>query len=147
MKTAGKLLTAFAAVGALSGCGVYEYSNGFRDGEVTKFSSKGVVFKTNEGALSMSNLSRSGAVGGSNNGTVSNSFDFSVRDAEVAKQISELAPGTQVRLHYKQVLFPAPWLQETEYLITKVTVANAAENKKEVPLVVPAQPATPVVKR
>lgn len=142
---AAKLATGFALVAALSGCGVVEYSEGYRDGEVTKFSQKGIIFKSSEGELAMSNISKSGAVS-NNNGGLSNSFAFSVRNDDVAKQLKELAPGTQVRLEYKQVLFPAPWLQDTEYLITKVTVAKAEAEKKEepkvdAPLVVPKQPA------
>lgn len=129
---------AFAA--SVTGCGVIEYSNGYRDGEVTKFSQKGFIFKTNEGELAMSNLSRGGAL--NSNSSISNTFTFSVRDGAVAKQLTELQPGTQVRLHYKQVLWPLSFVQESEYLVTKVdAVGQQAQQQLAAPLNVPKQPA------
>lgn len=99
---------------ALSG---YEYSTGFRDGVVQKFSSKGLLYRTWEGELATEGYSRSesgksGQVGG-------NVFAFSVDETnpEVIETLQKLPPGERVRLHYVEYL--ATW-DATNYHVRRV---------------------------
>jgi hypothetical protein len=84
------------------------YSEGYRAGELVKFSHKGVIFKTWEGELSqgVSEAQR---------------FEFSVEDheKEVIKDLQDLQ-GQHVRLTYKERFRTFVWLGDTKYFITKV---------------------------
>ena len=84
------------------------YSKGYRAGELVKFSSKGWVFKTWEGELS---------VGVSE----SQRFIFSVEKGEkhIIQQLIDLQ-GKKVKLTYKERIGTFPWLGDTKYYITKV---------------------------
>jgi hypothetical protein len=59
----------------------YTYSEGTRAGILLKFSTKGYVFKTHEGQLNL------GGVSAQNNTIINNFWDFSVKDAEIAKDL------------------------------------------------------------
>lgn len=84
------------------------YSEGYRAGELVKFSHKGVVFKTWEGEISQG---------------VSESqiFSFSVEDneKEVIKDLQDFQ-GQSVKLMYKERFATFPWLGDTKYFVTKV---------------------------
>jgi len=84
------------------------YSEGVRSGELIKFSSKGMVFKTYEGELSQG---ISGA----------QIFSFSVLDSDT-KVISDLKEmeGHYVKLTYKERYKTFPWWGDTKYFITEV---------------------------
>jgi hypothetical protein len=85
------------------------YSEGVRSGELIKFSSKGVVFKTYEGELSQG---ISGA----------QIFSFSVLDSE-EKVVSDLKAfeGQYVKLTYIERYKTFPWWGDSKYFITGVT--------------------------
>ncbi len=89
------------------------YSEGVRSGELIKFSSKGVVFKTYEGELSQG---ISGA----------QIFSFSVLDGE-EKVISDLKSfeGSYVKLNYIERYKTFPWWGDSKYFITGVTKENS----------------------
>ncbi len=88
----------------------YVYSSGERAGYVQKFSRKGWIIKTWEGDLAMVNLP----------GAMSERFAFTVRNEEIAKQISE-SMGQRVVIKYDQHRFlPGTTFGETEYFVVSV---------------------------
>lgn len=84
------------------------YSNGFRAGELVKFTHKGVIVKTWEGQISQ----------GVSEAQI---FEFSVEDheKEVIQQLQDLQ-GNHVKLTYKERYSTLFWLGDTKYFITKV---------------------------
>jgi uncharacterized protein YxeA len=84
------------------------YSEGYRAGELVKFSHKGIVFKTWEGEISQ----------GVSEAQI---FSFSVEDSEneVIKDLQDFQ-GESVKLMYKERYATFPWLGDTKYFITKV---------------------------
>ncbi len=104
------------------------YSDGERAGYVQKFSRRGYVCKTWEGQMAMVTMP----------GTLAEKFDFTVREPDVAKQINDNI-GSRLVLHYEQHKWiPNSCFGETEYFVTKVTVAAEPQ-----PLSASPQPATP----
>ena len=84
------------------------YSEGVRSGELIKFSSKGMVFKTYEGELSQG---ISGA----------QIFRFSVLDKDQAVIDSlKILQGHYVRLTYEEKKRTFMWWGETRFFITSV---------------------------
>ena len=94
----------------------WNYSTGERAGYVQKLSRKGWVCKTWEGEMALVSLP----------GTVSEKFEFSVRDDAIAAQINE-SVGSRVTLTYEQHIgLPTTCFGETPYFVTGVTrVAGA----------------------
>lgn len=88
------------------------YSEGYRAGELIKFSHKGLAFKTWEGELSqgVSEAQR---------------FEFSVesKEKEVIKDLKDLQ-GKMVKLTYKERFATFPWMGDTKYYIIKVEEPN-----------------------
>lgn len=87
----------------------FTYSQGVRSGVLSKFSNKGVIFKTWEGEL--------------NEGFgATRFFPFSVLDND-EKVIEDLKKyqGQYVKLEYKERIKTLPWWGDTHYFITKVT--------------------------
>lgn len=86
----------------------FTYSEGYRAGELVKFSHKGLVFKTWEGEISQ----------GVSEAQI---FTFSVEDneKEVIQLLQDLQ-GRDVKLTYKERFATFPWLGDTTYFITKV---------------------------
>lgn len=84
------------------------YSEGYRAGELVKFSHKGVIFKTWEGEISQ----------GVSEGQI---FKFSVEDheKELIQQLGDYQ-GAYVRLTYKERFRTFFWLGDTKYYVTKV---------------------------
>lgn len=84
------------------------YSNGYRAGELVKFTHKGVIVKTWEGQISQ----------GVSEAQI---FEFSVEDheKEVIQQLQDLQ-GNHVKLTYKERYSSIFWLGDTKYFITKV---------------------------
>jgi len=94
--------------------GVYE--EGIKAGKVLSVSQKGYIFKTYEGKL---NLETFGALKGTS--PIAESFDFSVEDDEVVKQLQEVAlSGERVNLHFIKRYVRFPWRGDTNVFIEKV---------------------------
>ncbi len=93
------------------------FSEGFRAGELVKFSKKGVGFKTWEGQISQ----------GVSEAQV---FYFSVQDneEEVIEQLKQLQ-GKNVKLTYTERYKTFPWLGETKYFVTEVEKTIYRENQ------------------
>jgi hypothetical protein len=86
----------------------WSYSKGERAGFLQKVSDKGWVCKTWEGELSLVALP----------GAAPEKFLFTVRDAEVAKQVSAAA-GKRVTLIYEQHKgLPTSCFGDTDYFVT-----------------------------
>jgi hypothetical protein len=89
----------------------WSYSTGERAGYVQKLSRRGWICKTWEGEMALVSLP----------GTVSEKFEFSVRDDAVAEQINQ-SLGTRVTLVYQQhVGLPTTCFGDTPYFVTQVT--------------------------
>lgn len=110
----------------------WSYSSGERAGYVQKFSNKGWFCKTWEGELAMVTMP----------GTLTEKFEFSVRDAAVAKQLNE-SMGQRVSLHYEQHIgVPTNCFGETQYYVSSVRVVDVTEAERrlmqQAPIVMPA---------
>ena len=93
----------------------WSYSTGERAGWIQKLSNKGWVCKTWEGELALVSLPGTATV---------EKFQFTVRDAAVAADITQ-AMGKRVALHYEEkVGLPTSCFGETRHYITKVTLAS-----------------------
>ncbi|UGQ49192.1 hypothetical protein [Massilia endophytica] len=92
----------------------WSYSEGERAGYLQKFSRLGWICKTWEGEILLSSMP----------GAIPEKFFFSVRDPEVAKQLTA-AIGKRVVLSYAQHKgVPSSCFGETEYFIEKVQVSQ-----------------------
>ena len=97
---------------SLSG-GMYPgYSQGFRDGYITKISHRGLLWKTWEGTLQ----SGSGEMA-----SVQGEYAFSVVDDELVEEIALAAASAQrVRLVYTEYLITDLRKSDTGYIVTNV---------------------------
>jgi len=90
------------------------YSSGNRAGYVQKFSKKGWLCKTWEGELAMTPVP----------GAIPEKFLFSVRDEEVAKQLTQ-GLGKRVMLGYEQHKgVPSACFGESEYYVVQAKVVE-----------------------
>lgn len=90
----------------------WAYSEGERAGVLQKFSHKGWVCKTWEGEIAMTTVP----------GVAPVMWSFTVRDDQVAKQISS-AVGRRVVLHYQEHRgVPTTCFGETAYFVDSVTI-------------------------
>ncbi len=107
----------------LGGVASFTVSDGKRVGTVTKFSNKGVAWKTYEGDL---------LLGGS--GAMSPHWNFSVTDEQVANELNKaLSEQDLVEVQYHQNFAMIPWRGETTYFVTAVKVVH-----KPVPVPAPS---------
>lgn len=113
------LLFLFVILGILYVLTGWSFSDGERAGTVSKFSRRGFVFKTYEGVLNV------GGFSGETGSLTPQYFDFSVKDDNVAKQITDaVKTGQRVTLHYEEKILRLPWNGETKYYITNVEAVN-----------------------
>lgn len=95
------LLLAYMPIGCARGCRE-DYSVGDRVGVVTKFSNKGVFWKTWEGELQCQ--------GEGSGGVVPNLFRFTVTDPAHVEQVQRaMKTGERVEINYRQWLLPPVW--------------------------------------
>ncbi len=85
----------------------FSFSQGYRAGELVKFSKKGVLYKTWEGQISQE--------------ATQPLWNFSVQDnePEVIQKLKNLQ-GKHVKLTYKERFKTFPWLGDTHYFVTEV---------------------------
>jgi len=92
----------------------WSYSEGERAGYVQKFSKKGWICKTWEGELAIVSIP----------GTMSEKFNFTVRDDGVAERINQ-SLGKRVAISYQQHKgVPTTCFGETEYYVVAVRVVE-----------------------
>ena len=108
-------------IGPFLGIGSPSYSEGNRVGTITKFSHKGLIFKSYEGEMNLGGFkSKTDEDGGSS--VVANVFEFSVRDPKIVEQLdSAMTVGKRVELQYSEHLW-APYDLHTSYIITGVKI-------------------------
>jgi hypothetical protein len=120
-----KKILSFVIIGVIALLAIYyaviyfvPYSEGYRSGELIKFSHKGFVVKTWEGEISQG---ISGA----------QIFSFSVLDKDDAV-IEDLKKfqGEYVKLTYVERLGTFFWLGDTKYFITKVEQESSPHFRK-----------------
>ena len=122
MKSINLIVLGLAAAFSMASC-TENYSNGERIGMITQFSKTGLVFKTHEGHL---NLTQTGM-----NSSSTKPFDFSVdRDNEdesvVATLDSAATYGWKVKIKYHEV-FGWNWFSnrgETDHFVSDVQVLD-----------------------
>jgi len=93
------------------------YSSGFRAGVPTKFSHKGVIFKTYEGTLNVGGLTNTPE------GAIPTTWEYSVRvsDKKVQEDIEmALQTGSRVKLYYTERYFRFFWEGDTKYFVHQV---------------------------
>lgn len=130
---AGKILLALIVMAAPIVWYAYSYdiySNGFRVGIVTKFSEKGVIWKTWEGEMNLGGT-RTAETGRGRTNITLNLWEFSLdnqrmrgENLERLKSILLEAQdsGKSVKVQCTQEVFVAPWRADTTYVIQDVTV-------------------------
>lgn len=92
----------------------WNYSSGERAGWVQKLSNKGWLCKTWEGELALVSLP----------GTTPEKFIFTIRDEDVAGQVTR-AMGKRVSLHYEEkVGLPGSCFGDTRYYVSGLTVSE-----------------------
>ena len=90
----------------------WSYSDGERAGFLQKLSRKGWICKTYEGEMVLATVATVNA----------EKFLFTVRDAEVAKQLTSYI-GDHITVHYEQRKWiPTSCFGDTEYFVTSVQV-------------------------
>ncbi len=93
------------------------YSEGTRIGQVVKMSEKGLIWKTNEGSL-----------GVTQSGAYVERWDFSIdsendnRDNLVLKLSEASKAGNLVEIKYSQRIGVRPWRAKTSYLVEDVVI-------------------------
>lgn len=98
MKTALALLVVLLSVGCRIGEPKPTYSDGYRVGNIEKFSRRGLIWKTWEGRLLLNGFDRN-----SDGQLVARKFHFSVTDAKVAQDIeSAMTNDKPIKVHYKE---------------------------------------------
>jgi hypothetical protein len=113
------LLAALAAIAALAAAYLWaawnwSYSTGERAGWVQKLSKKGWICKTWEGELALVSLP----------GSTAEKFLFTIRDDEVARQVTRMM-GKRVALHYEEkVGLPTSCFGDTRHFVTGVSLSE-----------------------
>lgn len=109
----------------------WSYSDGERAGVLQKFSHKGWLCKTYEGELALYVVA----------GVQPEVWDFSVRDAALAQQLSS-AVGERVQLHYAEHRgIPTSCFGETTYFVDRInTIATVAIPTAPGPAPAPTKP-------
>lgn len=116
IKFGAKFLFWFCLLVVLSGfvgCDA-TYSEGFRDGHVQKFTSKGLFTKSWEGELAMQGFRNRG------NSGVSSLWEFTAVDPVMVARLQQLEPEQPVRIHYREVLLNSWWWYSTKYRVIGV---------------------------
>jgi hypothetical protein len=121
-----KLIALLIFFGIVAGAGWYafvaDYSDGFRVGQIIKFSRSGYIFKTWEGTLDFGYLQQDPTVG-----VATRLWDFSVldRDEQVRKDIdAAISANDKVKLYYHEKYVKWSFLGDTAHFVYKVERAN-----------------------
>ena len=101
----------------------WSYSDGERAGLLQKFSRRGWVCKTYEGEMVLATVATVNA----------EKFLFTVRDADIAKQLTGYI-GQHVTVHYEQRKWiPTSCFGDTEYFVTSVQLGIPAQPQPPTP--------------
>ncbi len=97
------------------------YSTGVRAGVPTKFSKKGVIFKTWEGTLNIGGLTNSPE------GVIPTTWDFTVRRSrkDVAEKLNQaMIESRRVKLLYHEKYVRFFWMGDTKYFVYDVQLLD-----------------------
>jgi len=108
------VMLVFVPIVALTGGLLEGYSDGYREGYITKVSQRGVVFKTFEGQMQ---------IGTGQQAALQEPFEFSISDPDMAEFVESYL-GEKVRLKYKQWLIMPYWVGSSGYDIVEILPAN-----------------------
>jgi len=110
----------------------WSYSDGERAGLLQKFSRRGWVCKTYEGEMVLATVATVNA----------EKFLFTVRDADIAKQLTSYI-GDHITVHYEQRKWiPTSCFGDTEYFVTSVQREIPAQPQPQAPQTPPPTPQT-----
>ena len=110
----------------------WSYSDGERAGLLQKFSRRGWVCKTYEGEMVLATVATVNA----------EKFLFTVRDADIAKQLTSYI-GDHITVHYEQRKWiPTSCFGDTEYFVTSVQREIPAQPQPPAPQTLPPTPQT-----
>jgi hypothetical protein len=111
----------------------WSYSDGERAGLLQKFSRRGWVCKTYEGEMVLATVATVNA----------EKFAFTVRDEEIAKQLTADI-GQHLTVHYEQRKWiPTSCFGDTEYFVTSVRPEDRAQPQAPTPQMPAPAPLTP----
>jgi len=114
----------------------WAYSDGERAGVLQKFTRIGWLCKTQEGEIAQYLVA----------GMTPQMWEFSVRDATVAKQL-DLAVGHRVQLHYTEHAgVPSSCFADTRYFVDRVTITDTEPGGQSPQPSASASPAVPDVR-
>ena len=101
----------------------WSYSDGERAGLLQKFSRRGWICKTYEGEMVLATVATVNA----------EKFLFTVRDADIAKQLTSYI-GDHITVHYEQRKWiPTSCFGDTEYFVTSVQREIPAQPQPQAP--------------
>lgn len=97
-----------------------DYSLGSRSGHLQKFSRRGIFRYSHEGELALRGVKATAK------GAMQSTWAFSVEDQEedVIRQLEELPPGVEVKLHYREILVYNPFRYASGYRVFRVEVVK-----------------------
>jgi len=116
---AGVVAVVMGAAGCMTGCGE-GYSEGTRTGVITKFSRKGITFKSFEGEMNLGGMRQQNDANG-NAQMVPNVWEFHASDAIAPKVEEAQRAGRPVSIRYRQWVV-SPLTQDSGYDVVSVTV-------------------------
>ncbi len=97
------------------------YSTGVRAGVPTKFSKKGIIFKTWEGEINIGGLTNS------SEGVIPTNWDFTVRRSskDVADKLNQaMVESRRVKLLYHEKFVRFFWMGDTKYFVYEVELLD-----------------------
>lgn len=100
----------FVPIAGLTGGFFANYSNGQRIGFITKATTKGIIFRTNEIDMQM---------GSGQQASLSPHFECSVTDTKTFDEIQGKL-GDEVKITYREWLIMPYWMGKSGYEVTKV---------------------------
>lgn len=111
----------------LGGVGGCSQSEGSRVGVITKFSRKGIKWKTYEGNMLTGGMDT--RTNKSGNYSVPSNWSFTVKDKSFIPQIQEaMDSGHRVKIGYSQKMMVMPWDGDTSYFVTDFKDLDAKES-------------------
>ena len=112
----------------------FVFGEGVKAGELNRIVYKGYVFKTYEGLLIQAGYNNQS----NTSGVQSNTFDFSVADKNVAKEL-EASAGKFVQVHYKEYKGALPWRGMQKYVVDSVLSVTSLSEPEHTPVTVPTE--------
>ena len=128
------LIILFVAAGFFYFKFYFVFGEGVKAGELNRIVYKGYVFKTYEGLLIQAGYNNQS----NTSGVQSNTFDFSVADKKVAKEL-EASAGKFVQVHYKEYKGTLPWRGMQKYVVDSVLSVTSINEPEHTPVTVPSE--------